>query len=1639
MNCRTSKNLKLSVIISAFVLFFMMFFSYSHVNALALPSTDSQYHRFKRANITYEEFDKLIRINESDTVKVLKTDNTELGKSELVGTGMKAVYNDKTNLVIIKGDINGDGKATPTDLSKLKQLLVGTAQFEYCYQKAVDMNNDSQITSTDVAQLKMLLVGLPLPEEELDPNDKTPRLDGEIEILRSTTEATHEVTITINWPTGKNLENCRKQVSIDGGKTFKDYEGIIILKENAFVIARYGEPDKMPAGEASCLVDNIDNIAPDDFTFTAKATTSSITVEAKTIDKLKDYTGTLVEGRCSGVQKYLYKLDDGEWQESNVFENLKQDTEYKIYVKAIDYAGNEKEASNNAMTLKTDTIREPGTTGIKVEYSKTTPTNEIVTVTFSIADESLKDNYVIQYQANSLTGEWTVGNVYNATGNCVIYARLADKSGQASKTYVTANVKNIDTLRPLDFTPDVTYNSSTKKTVISAANAKDAPADSTNMCSGLADIYYFTWIYKDGKTGEPSSTPINSNKYEIAGDLINNPDKTNPIIGFYVEVQDKVGNTRTSQVKYIADVDIDSGGGSGGGSGGNTGGGSGGSGGGSGGGGSSGVGRDYNDGPGNKTIQGAEKSYNNPVIPVGFKPVDTPDAKWGPYLPTGWDSGLVIEDRSGNQFIWVPVPCKKGTDPKDAIDKMVLNSRTTCNKEGVTEYKILNDEFPSTVEKETPGEDATGKYGYTYSAEVLYQVKEYQGFYIARYEAGTKSGKLATQKGLETINLIVYDEAKSLAEQMYQNPYVISGLPSGLNWDLLTAWVAKERGTEYIHTTTDGNINRTSFVFSGRYAEGPAFKSGDKRGAYKNGTNVTKPYGKPMLMTTGITDKFKIKNAYDLFGNVWEYTTEQMILNGEKGVNARAGDYYWDATDIKGIYYRGFVPYEDARNEGGFRPMLFLFEGIEMEGYNRTIDGGTASASNPIIPAGYYPIDTGEAKWGDGKRPAVDWNKGLVITDKLDSNGKSIGNEFVWVPVDGTNVKYEKWIERFLNYQETGASEMPESLKKKGYTEEKMVNTFGGFYIARYETSIDSSENTSTKTNQKVKTNISYNQSVELINKYPNKSTSTVGIVTGKQWDTTMKWISNQIGKAKVDTDSSSWGNYKSSLANTGRKSAKNIFDLAGNAWELTSETYGSKIVYRGGSAYNAGSNAPAGYRDAYAKEYSDGATTFRMCLYVEGDNYGTPDVPVPDTGVDITFKQDTTEKAEKVTVTITTNSDKGHIEYAVTPDSTNKQGEWKKGNSVQVTENSTISARVVDDSGKVISAVRTHKVTNIGKKQVGDFKYVIVGDSDGHIRMFIDMGEDVKKESGSLLISRNPNMIKKGFADLPLYEQSQLLQDIAYGSSSNFAVSFENMSKIGKYGFESKYPNEDFSNTKYTEALFNYIDFLYINPSKNLYVIIELNGEEYRFTINVDEVIKYESYFEYPELPPAGVNSIKTYWINVDTYLADTVDVVAFNTYNSAMGAGANDIRNVSFVTLKDINDYSRYIMSKNKDGNTKSYGRYTIRVRTYAKSKFLLYNDGSITNKYFYRAVSCGCRWHSTIFQLPNGYSADDLFSELDTFNTINITDVYPEGSQKKALLGGRLIIPAGKIIVKSGSGTEDDPFILDYKLPIYTYVDE
>ena len=59
------------------------------------------------------------------------------------------------------------------------------------------------------------------------------------------------------------------------------------------------------------------------------------------------------------------------------------------------------------------------------------------------------------------------------------------------------------------------------------------------------------------------------------------------------------------------------------------------------------------------TINGGEGTAMNPTIPAGFKTIDENGAVWGDGTSapeeTSVNNGLVIEDKSGNQFVWVPV------------------------------------------------------------------------------------------------------------------------------------------------------------------------------------------------------------------------------------------------------------------------------------------------------------------------------------------------------------------------------------------------------------------------------------------------------------------------------------------------------------------------------------------------------------------------------------------------------------------------------------------------------------------------------------------------------------------------------------------------------------------------------------------------------------------------------------------------------------------------------------------------------------------------------------------------------------------------------------------------------------------------
>ncbi len=278
--------------------------------------------------------------------------------------------------------------------------------------------------------------------------------------------------------------------------------------------------------------------------------------------------------------------------------------------------------------------------------------------------------------------------------------------------------------------------------------------------------------------------------------------------------------------------------------------------------------------------------------------------------------------------------------------------------------------------------------------------------------------------------------------------------------------------------------------------------------------------------------------------------------------------------------------------------------------------------NNPPIPEGFRTLDTEESKWEstDGVQVAG-WNDGLVITD---SASGSNGNEFVWVPVDGTKVTYTKWLGGLYSKNITSVSQLsddtlPSGVLEWGQTEQSQITKYGGFYIGRYGAGIpntlttaistvsavarDVTGNPVSKKNQVPWNFISYTKSKANAERMYTGSNVKSGLVTGTMWDTTLKWLKNS--GVNVESNCTGWGNYVNSsvkgitqystndgaswisvnsvtkptggtnkqdylwllkTGNTDYTKKKNIYDLAGNLYEWTSEKLDSKVIRRSGA-----------------------------------------------------------------------------------------------------------------------------------------------------------------------------------------------------------------------------------------------------------------------------------------------------------------------------------------------------------------------------------------------------------------------------------------------------------------------------------------
>ncbi len=238
------------------------------------------------------------------------------------------------------------------------------------------------------------------------------------------------------------------------------------------------------------------------------------------------------------------------------------------------------------------------------------------------------------------------------------------------------------------------------------------------------------------------------------------------------------------------------------------------------------------------------------------------------------EDGIVIEDKVGNQFVWIPAKTGSGaTIHTTTGDKTIVYQRTAFTEEDIT------DDYMETLP--TDEESSVNING---------------GYYIGRFEAGDKvstgegemrargdsqSNEVSIKAGQAPYNWATYDAQKSLAEGMGSSRGYTgtTKMASSYAWDTAINFI-QIKVPDYGTNSPQGNYKDTTFSYANI---GETEKT------------ETKARGSELLVLTGQTTP--VSNIYDMGGNCWERTTG-LYLGASGGIlSRRGGSYFSNASD----------------------------------------------------------------------------------------------------------------------------------------------------------------------------------------------------------------------------------------------------------------------------------------------------------------------------------------------------------------------------------------------------------------------------------------------------------------------------------------------------------------------------------------------------------------------------------------------------------------------------------------------------------------------------------------------------------------------------------------------------------------------
>ena len=343
-------------------------------------------------------------------------------------------------------------------------------------------------------------------------------------------------------------------------------------------------------------------------------------------------------------------------------------------------------------------------------------------------------------------------------------------------------------------------------------------------------------------------------------------------------------------------------------------------------------------------------------------------AETAPYFPDNTftkkegtiDKGLVIQDASGNEYVWVVVPRTTAVYKTTGLGKTTFTDADyTSIENDLKEYTKTyrgSTSYSDTWYADDKNEGWLSETEYkTLKNSMLKSVYENGGFYVGRYEAGIGTNRTSieaqvngkypvpttapvTKADAYPYTYVTRTQAQNLASNVKSGTKT-SSLMFGVQWDLVLAFMHNKGNiadsTLTSNSTTIGNYLNSVFDLNrGKYAQygqlGNEWKNFDSALDSIVVSNETtgkmkkteqNSYQNGILLTTGGTEQSKVMNIYDIAGNVYEWTLEKTSNPGIPCA-VRGGGYNRTGSDGPAAY-RSYNSTGSSNYGVGFRVSLF--------------------------------------------------------------------------------------------------------------------------------------------------------------------------------------------------------------------------------------------------------------------------------------------------------------------------------------------------------------------------------------------------------------------------------------------------------------------------------------------------------------------------------------------------------------------------------------------------------------------------------------------------------------------------------------------------------------------------------------------